>query len=380
MSDEHSHPPETPEHQPPAAPPDSALSEDTSSRALSEALRSSFLIVRVVMVILVVTFLASGFFQVNPQERKVILRFGRTVGSGNTALLGPGWHWAFPPPIDEVVRIPYAQSLKATSTVGWYHTTPEEAVQEQQGMPLPGRSSLDPTVDGYTLVGDGNIVHARATIFYRVQDPIRYAFDFVAASNSVQNALDSALVYASAKFTNVDDVLRKERTRFQETIQARVDDLVHQEGLGITIEQCQVDEVPPLTLAADFASVTTALASVEQDLNSARSAQIQGTNAAATEARRLVNFAETDRRQMITNLEADVNQFNDLEPMYRTNAELVRNIYLMPAIARIMTNVGGKWFIPATPGNRYEIRLQTGPDLEPPKPPAPVSDLENKLD
>ena len=113
-----------------------------------------------------------------------------------------------------------------------------------------------------------------------------------------------------------------------------------------------MDEVPPLILAEAFDGVTSALASVEQILNSARSAQIQGTNAAATEARRIINAAETDRRQLITNLEADVKQFNDLEPMYRTNAELVRNIYLLPAIGRIMTNVGGKWFIPATPENK----------------------------
>jgi membrane protease subunit HflK len=380
MSDEHQHLPGQPDPHQPATPPDAGgPDEDAGSRALSDALRSSFFIVQVVMVLLVVLFLTSGFFTVGPQERKVVLRFGKTVGSGDGALLGPGWHWAFPPPIDEVVRIPFAQSLTVSSTVGWYRLTPDEAAGELQGIKPRGRPSLDPSVDGYTLVGDGNIVHARAILTYRVQDPIRYEFDFVAASNSVQNALDNALVYASAKFTNVDDVLRRERARFQETVRARVDDLVQEEKLGIKTEQCQVDEVPPLILAEAFDGVTSALASVEQILNSARSAQIQGTNAAATEARRIINAAETDRRQLITNLEADVKQFNDLEPMYRTNAELVRNIYLLPAIGRIMTNVGGKWFIPATPENKYEIRLQTGPDYEAPRPLAPADDMENRL-
>ena len=148
------------------------------------------------MVLLVVLFLTSGFFTVGPQERKVVLRFGKTVGSGDGSLLGPGWHWAFPPPIDEVVRIPFAQSLTVSSTVGWYRLTPDEAAGELQGIKPRGRPSLDPSVDGYTLVGDGNIVHARAILTYRVQDPIRYEFDFVAASNSVQNALDNALVYS----------------------------------------------------------------------------------------------------------------------------------------------------------------------------------------
>ena len=380
MSDEHKHLPGEPGHHHPDVPPEAGPSEDAGARALSEALRSSFYIVRIVMVFLVLAFLGSGFFQVGVSERAVILRFGKTVGSGDAALLGPGWHWAFPPPIDEIRRIPFAQSLTVTSTVGWYFTTPMEAAGEAMGVRPTGRPSLDPAVDGYTLVGDGNIIHARATLAYRVQDPIRYAFDFVAASNSVQNALDNALVYASAKFTNVDDVLRRERTLFQETVQTRVDDVVHQEGLGITIEQCQVDEVPPLTLAASFESVTAALASVEQDINSAKSFQIQGTNAAATSAALIINTAETERRQLTNNLAADVKQFNDLEPMYRTNAQLVRNIYLLPAIGRIMNKVGGKWYIPATPDHKYEIRLQTGPDIEPPKPPAPVENQEGQLE
>ena len=53
---------------------------DAGSQALAEALRSSFAIVKVVMVLLVLLFLASGFFTVGPQERAIILRFGKARG------------------------------------------------------------------------------------------------------------------------------------------------------------------------------------------------------------------------------------------------------------------------------------------------------------
>ena len=100
---DHDHGPAAPQ---PAAP---ELIEDAGSRALSEALRSSFVIVRVLMAALVVLFLASGFFTVGPHEKKIILRFGKPVGEGENALLGPGFHWAFPAPIDEVVSVPVTQ-------------------------------------------------------------------------------------------------------------------------------------------------------------------------------------------------------------------------------------------------------------------------------
>ncbi|HTD67434.1 MAG TPA: hypothetical protein VK846_12980, partial [Candidatus Limnocylindria bacterium] len=73
--------------------------DDAGSRALSDALHSSFWIVKVIMAILVVVFFVSGFFTVGPQQRAVKLRFGKPVGKGEAALLGPGAHWAWPYPI-----------------------------------------------------------------------------------------------------------------------------------------------------------------------------------------------------------------------------------------------------------------------------------------
>jgi len=50
--------------------------QDAGSQALSEALRSSFVIVKIAMVALVVIIFAAGFFTVGPQEKAVVLRFG----------------------------------------------------------------------------------------------------------------------------------------------------------------------------------------------------------------------------------------------------------------------------------------------------------------
>src|SRR6266436_1767966 len=97
--------------------PSPEITEDAGSQALSEALRSSFGIVKVLMIALVVVFFSSGFFTVGTQEKAIKLRFGRPVGEGEKALLGPGPHWAFPSPIDEVVKIPIGQVQTAASTI-----------------------------------------------------------------------------------------------------------------------------------------------------------------------------------------------------------------------------------------------------------------------
>ncbi len=176
---EHDHP----EHEPSAP-----EGQDASTQALAEALRSSFTIVKIVMLLMVLAFIGSGFFTVGASEKAVILRFGNPVGVGDQALLGPGWHWSFPYPIDEVVHIPISAQQSVQSTVGWYFTTPE---QELSGEELPSGPSLNPAIDGYLITADRDIVHSRATLYYHVVDPLAYTFDFSNAQVLVQNALNN---------------------------------------------------------------------------------------------------------------------------------------------------------------------------------------------
>ena len=115
---------------------------------------------------------------------------------------------------------------KVNSSVGWYAVTPE---QELSGNGTARRCrTLNPALDGYTLTADANIIHVRSTLSYHVVDPVRYMFGFVTASNVVQNALNNAIVYASANF-KVDDILTKDKAGFQDAIEKRATELLDQE-------------------------------------------------------------------------------------------------------------------------------------------------------
>jgi membrane protease subunit HflK len=372
MSEDHEHPPHEHAHgrSGQAPPPESGtpVSEDAGAQALADAFRSSFFIVQIVMVVLVLVFLGSGFFTVGPQERAVVLRLGRPVGEGAGALQGPGSHWAFPRPIDEVVRIPFSEIQTVKSTVGWYYMSLEDEAAQAAGTWTPQPTpSLNPARDGYTLTGDGNIIHARATLEYRVDDPVRYEFDFVNASNSVRDALDNALIYVSARFTNVDDVLRRERQRFREAVIARVTQLAQREDLGIVVQQCEVETIPPVRLQPDFERVTTALSEAETAKNEAEADQNEITNAATAEAVRRVSAAETGRTNLVASVKAEADVFTNLLPGYTNNPGLVESILYYQTVAEVMTNASGKWYMPENPGGEpWEIRLQLNrPPLAP---------------
>src|SRR5437016_6372201 len=84
----------------PEPPREPEVSEDAGTQALSEALRSSFVIVKILMAGLVILFICSGVFTVPSQKKAIILRFGKPVGTGEKMLLEPGLHWSWPYPID----------------------------------------------------------------------------------------------------------------------------------------------------------------------------------------------------------------------------------------------------------------------------------------
>ena len=269
---------------------------------------------------LVIVFLFSGFFTVGPQERAIVLQFGKPRGGGDGTLLGPGAHWAFPPPIDEVIKIPVDQVLSVGSSVGWYATT---AANEAAGTEPPPGESLNPVRDGYLLTGDGNVVHARATLRYRIAEPgLRYMLDFLSTSNLVRNALNNALLFAAARY-RVDDILTRDQAGFRETARNRLVDTVRRLNLGVT--ELQIDNmqvIPPRQLKEAFARVSESEVIRSKQLNEARSYENQTISKARAEAEARKNAGENERNRLVQFVAAEVERFTNNLPAYRSNPRL----------------------------------------------------------
>ncbi len=341
------------------------MHEDAGSQALTEALRSSFAIVRVVMFILVLVFLGSGFFKVEPNERAMILRFGKPHGQGVSALLGPGLHWSFPYPIDEVEKVSVTGVQKVNSNVGWYAVTPE---QELAGNEPPAGGTLNPALDGYTVTADANIIHVRSTLSYHVVDPVRYVFGFVAASNVVQNALNNAIVYASANF-KVDDILTKDKAGFLAAIEKRATELLEKENVGVAVDQCDVQTTWPRQpmVKAAFSAVTSAQIERDQKLQEASSYTNQVLTAAVATSNSIVNLAEAQRAQYVSDISSRATNFLSILPWYKTNADLFVQQRFNETMGRVLTNIDEKIYVPERlDGKTRDLWLLL--NREPPKP------------
>lgn len=348
--DEHHHHDAAPE------PPPEAPMEDSGTQALADALKSSFLVVRVVMAGLILLFFASGIFTVGPQEVAIKLLFGAPTGTGEAALLKPGLHWSFPYPINEIVKIPKDQIHTVVSSAGWYPVT---AQQELAGQEPPAGPTLNPAADGYTLTADGNIMHVKATLRYRISDPVAYEFNFAVASNLVQNALNNALHHASAHFT-VDKATRQDIAGFKEKLMGRVQQLVTAQNLGIEFDPrgCDVTAIPPRQVKAAFDAVLEAENDKRKTINTAQGEANTTLTKAQAEADAVRNAGRADATRIVQSAQADADYFLARLPEFDRNKQLFRDRRLTETMAIVLANAQEKYFlVERTDGTPRDLRI-----------------------
>jgi membrane protease subunit HflK len=150
---------------PPAAGP-SPRGNDPAQQSLADALGVSFWILRIVMIVLVVIYLFSGFYRVPEQEVAVVTRFGQIVTDDQgVAQIEPGIHLGWPFPIDNIITVPVNEQTLALA---------QAFVYEGEGSAQP----LNPEIDGSLITGDANIVHARFRVTYQITDPVAFVTNF----------------------------------------------------------------------------------------------------------------------------------------------------------------------------------------------------------
>lgn len=287
---------------------------DAAGKSLSEALRMSFIILKVIMVVLIVAFLASGFETVGSNEQALVLRFGKIRGVGEQRLLGPGPHWILPYPIDEIVKIPVETTVNLSIDSFWYQESPEEKLSGQRRPARPDKP-LDPKLDGYCLTrseraaevtavrqadsagaapqsatsdgSDYNIVHTKWQLTYQIADPERFFrnvyvrdikpgdvyFSVITGREGVQPLLESlfqdAVVTAMVNYTIDEAISSQDRIprHVQRLLQEKLDRI--QSGIRVVSIQLTASE-PPAQVRDAFEASTKASQKSQTTITEAR--------------------------------------------------------------------------------------------------------------
>lgn len=248
-----------------------------------------------------VVWAGMGLYQVDEQERAVVLRFGKYHSTAQ-----PGLQWN-PPFIDEVMPV---------------NVTRVNSARFREIM----------------LTQDENIVEVSLSVQYVIDDVKNYVLEVRQPENSLQHAAKSALRHVVGGMT-MDLVLTEGRARIAQEVQDRLQDYLTAYTTGIRVSTVNVDDSkPPSQVQAAFDDVIKAREDEERVKNEAQSYANGIVPEARGQAQRQIEEASAYREEVLANAEGEADRFNKLYEEYSKAPEVTRERLYLDAVQNVYSN------------------------------------------
>jgi modulator of FtsH protease HflK len=302
-----------------------------------------------------VLYLLSGITVVKPDEVAVILRWGRLVGD-RPALQehGPGLLFAFPQPVDQVVRV----QVKRVSEVNVATLLTSLEADEEEG---PDLSSLSP-LQGYAITGDHNIVHVNMMARYRIREPAEWAF-YGAKSEDILRVEVTAAMVRSLGEMGVDRVLADGRKDLIAITTRRAQAGLDASRSGLELTSLELTSLtPPLALVNEFDAVQSAFIGAETRKKEAQAFAESAIPQAQAAADSSVQTAHAEASADLARANGDAAAFLALDREYRANSNVVRERLYRDAVEHAIAGAGSvRWIPPPDHGSYHGFRITIGP-------------------
>ncbi len=272
----------------------------------------------IVLAVVLVVWLLSGIYIVDPAERGVVTRFGAYV---EETTAGPHWHW--PWPIEQVSIINVDRIRHAE--IGYRSGGGQGVVRE-----VPSEALM--------LTEDENIVDIKIAIQYKISSARHYLFNIADPDITLRLAVESALRSVVGK-NKMDFVL----TQGRDDVVSKVQDLAQQyldtyeAGLLITSVNLQ-DAQPPEQVQAAFADVVKAREDRERLINEAQAYANDIIPKARGMAARELAEAEAYRQRVMEQAQGEANRFVNILTAYRKAPEVTRERMYKDALTNVFSS------------------------------------------
>jgi membrane protease subunit HflK len=282
-------------------------------------------LLRIVAVLFGVVLLFLTFFQIEPEEVGVILRFGKYVRTAN-----PGLNLRIPI-IERVYKVPIQRQLK--DEFGFRTVRAGVRTQYARG------SFLE---ESLMLTGDLNTVVVEWIVQYKVKDPVEYLFKVRAVRDTFRD-LSEAVMREVVGDHSVNEVLTVRRQEIEDQVKLALQSLCDQYEMGIDVQVAVMQDVnPPDPVKPSFNEVNQAIQEKETLINEAWSEYNQEIPRAEGEAKRTVEAAEGYAIQRVNNANGDATRFVALHDEYRKAPDVTRRRLYLETMSDIMPRVGRK--------------------------------------
>jgi membrane protease subunit HflK len=323
---------------------------------LTRVLRHAKAVARWLIALLIVLYLASGFYSVKPEQRGVVKRFGRVV----TDNMLPGIHYHLPWPVESVLRLRTTEIRSMTVTFGETKGPEVPEVEGPQAESGSEAAQVEEVAEGSQvpkstplLTGDENLVLATLLIQYTITGPRSYLYHTADADGLLKGIVHEATVSRAAG-TSVDELLTigrlKVQTKLKEEIQAKTEAY----DLGIRITSVQIQKIgPPTDVAGAFRDVTSAREDKHKLVQQARGDRNRRLPRARADANSMVSEAEAYAKEIVERAKGDAQRFTAAWSEYhKAKTVTAHRLYLealeeiLPKVRKMISNPEAERYIP----------------------------------
>ncbi|HXF15391.1 MAG TPA: FtsH protease activity modulator HflK [Burkholderiales bacterium] len=266
------------------------------------------------VILVVIVWLASGFYIVDASQRGVVLRFGKFVES---TLPGPRWHFPWPMESAEVVNVTGVRTVE----IG-YRNNVKSKVQNESLM----------------ITDDENIIDIQFAVQYILKDPQDYLFNNRDADKSVMQAAESAIREVVGK-SKMDFLLSGGKEKIVETVQILLQKILDRYKTGISVMRVTMqDAQAPEEVQAAFADAVKAGQDRERQINEGQSYFNDVVPKAKGTSARLLQEGEGYRQSVIANAEGEASRFNQIVTEYSKAPVVTRQRLYLDAMQQVLSN------------------------------------------
>lgn len=266
------------------------------------------------VILLALVWVASGFYIVDTGQRGVVLRFGQY---SETTEPGPRWHLPWPIESREIVNVDQVRTVE----IGYRTSVKNKALKES-----------------LMLTDDENIIDLQFAVQYILKDPKAYLFVNRSPDESVLQVAETAMREIVGR-NKMDFVLYEGRAEIAARAKVLMQEILDRYDTGISISQVTLQNIqPPEQVQAAFDDAVKAGQDRERSKNEAEAYFNDVVPRARGLASRLKAESEGYKQAVTANAEGEASRFVQIATEYQKAPQVTRQRMYLDTMQTVMNN------------------------------------------
>jgi membrane protease subunit HflK len=279
--------------------------------------------VLILLALLFLYFLFSGFYTIDPEEVGVIQRFGKYIKTTE-----PGLHFKFPFGIDELTKVPVKNVMK--EEFGFRTLRP--GVQTQYS---PHQYPLESLM----ITGDLNIADVEWIVKYRIKNPVYFLFNIRNVRETLRD-LSESVMRREIGNRSVDEVIVLDRKEIADSVTVKLQEELDKYNSGVHVEMVKLQNVnPPEKVQHAFNDVNSAKQEREKIINQAWEKYNKIIPEARGKAKQLIEEAKGYAIDRVNRANGDASRFVNMYNQYKFAKTVTKKRIYIETMQKVLPKV-----------------------------------------